>query len=347
MEGCKTTVMSASPSLLRLRIDLNDLKVKVGEDAIFTVEASDAASYQWQMAAGLGANFVNLPGETGASLRIANAANYISGYRFRVVVTGTSGLTTTSNEAVLSVVVPTQLVRSPLDVITVEGETAVFEGEARGSNVQYRWKRSADGVQFDYAGITSRALTITNVSTSMNEKWFLVEVEGDDREVKTSEPAKLTVYPYSSFNPDDSVTADMGERAVIANLPTIPGMNYQWQVNQGTGFTNLEGKNESSLILDELTPQMDGYQYRLVVTGAMMYTSSVATLHVIIPTRIIAQPNEVVTFAGQDASFHVEALGNNLTYQWYVETSGDGAACTWNWMAKSPLLSSCTKSIRR
>jgi hypothetical protein len=61
---------------------------------------------------------------------------------------------------------------------------------------------------------------------------------------------------------------------------------YQWQQNNGTGWTNLtnfgifSGTNSDSLVINGITGAMNNYGYRCLVTGCESDTSETATLFV-------------------------------------------------------------------
>ncbi len=87
--------------------------------------------------------------------------------------------------------------------------------------------------------------------------------------------------------PEKDVTANSGERVTLA--VAVQGGSrpaYKWQYRPGEGaWTDLVGKNQPQLTLNDITTAMDGYQYRCVVmpfVGNVIETiySDAATLHV-------------------------------------------------------------------
>ncbi|MDF2722768.1 MAG: hypothetical protein K0Q59_2443, partial [Paenibacillus sp.] len=85
-----------------------DEVVGTGGDAVFTVVATDAIVYQWQVNEGSG--FVNIAdaapysGATTATLSIAGASASMNGYTYRVVATGGANPAAVSDSAALTVV---------------------------------------------------------------------------------------------------------------------------------------------------------------------------------------------------------------------------------------------------
>ena len=131
----------------------------------------------------------------------------------------------------------------------------------------------------------------------------------------TSQPSNQLVCP--GVNATFTVTAN--------NATT-----YQWQVDNGSGFTALSngapysGVTTANLSITGVTAGMNGYIYRCVVSGITPpnAVSNSATLNVDIPT-VTGQPVDAAACAGANASFSIAATGSNLVYQWQ-ENQGAG-----------------------
>ena len=99
-------------------------------------------------------------------------------------------------------------------------------------------------------------------------------------------------------------------------------LTYQWYYKAPNGNwakTSFTG-NKTATLTVAITDARNGYQYRCVVSNeAGSVTSNAATLHVGTPLTITAQPQDYTGSAGTQATFTVEATGENLTYQWYYK----------------------------
>ena len=104
------------------------------------------------------------------------------------------------------------------------------------------------------------------------------------------------------------------------------GFTYQWQYCRPGGNTwsntTMEGYNTATLSV-EATLVRNGYLYRCVVSGSKnsKLNSKEATLQVVEPMKITAQPANVVTSAGENAVFAVVAE-NVAAYRWQYSRNG-------------------------
>ena len=109
---------------------------------------------------------------------------------------------------------------------------------------------------------------------------------------------------------------------------------YQWQINTGSGFTNMVdnstymGTSTTSLMIMGVATSMAGYQYRCIATktdncGTTTATSNAATLTIGYAPSITTQPLTTVNIAPSGAgTISVVATGSQLTYQWMLSTDG-------------------------
>src|SRR5205823_8750816 len=93
-------------------------------------------------------------------------------------------------------------------------------------------------------------------------------------------------------------------------------LGYQWQFNGAS----LAGANTPSLTISNVQPVADEGSYTVVVTNsAGAITSAVATLTVLVPPSITAQPQSRTNISGTTAVFNVSASGAGpLSYQWQL-----------------------------
>ncbi len=126
-----------------------------------------------------------------------------------------------------------------------------------------------------------------------------------------------------------SITTQPAAQAVCVGadvtfaLSATGATNYQWQVNTGSGFTNISGANSSSYTITGTTGSQNGYIYQVIAsTQCGSTTSTTALLNVTTAAAITTQPASTSACTGGTASFTSVASGTSLTYVWEVSSDG-------------------------
>jgi hypothetical protein len=120
----------------------------------------------------------------------------------------------------------------------------------------------------------------------------------------------------------DHDTAFQGGQAQFSVGSTTPGLTYQWQENNGSGFISLlnnstySGVNTNTLTITNSNIVQNQNHYRCIVSnGICIDTSNHATLTVCNPF-ITSQPLNQSVAENGNSSFTVAAIGSNNSFQW-------------------------------
>ncbi|WP_136608770.1 S-layer homology domain-containing protein [Paenibacillus dokdonensis] len=309
--------------------------IAAGGNANFSVTASNATGYQWQV--NTGAGFTNISngapysGATTPTLTITGATAGMNGYMYRVVVNGAAAPNAVSNGATLTVNTPPSITGQPSNATIAAGGNANFSVTASNAT-GYQWQVNT-GAGFTnisngapYSGATTPTLTITGATAGMNGYMYRVVVNGAAAPNAVSNGATLTVNtpPSITGQPSNSTIAAGGSTTFSVTASNATG--YQWQVDQGAGFTNISngapysGATTSTLTITGATADMNGYIYRVIASGAAVpnAVSNGATLTVNTPPSITGQPSNSTIAAGGSTTFSVTA-SNATGYQWQVD----------------------------
>jgi len=281
--------------------------VIAGSGATFNVAATGtpAPAYQWQK------DTVDIAGATSATLALANvqAANAGS---YRVIVTNTAG-SVISSAATLTVQTPPVITTPPASQSVLAGADVTFDVSVSGTApFSYQWKR----IGTDLAGATSATLTLTGVTLTDTGDYTVVvtNVAGST----TSAAATLTVsaaaQPPVIVTQPASQTIALGSSAsfTVAATGTAP-LTYQWS-KDGVA---LSGATSATLDFVSVTAADAGSYTVAVGNAAGNVTSDAATLTVILPPTIIAQPVGATADIGNTVTFTVGVTGTApFSYQW-------------------------------
>jgi hypothetical protein len=322
--GAVTLTVNTLPTITTQPVPVS---VCAGANANFSVTASGTGiTYQWQEDTGSG--FSNLASETNPTFIKVSTTPSMNGYKYRVIVSGACTPSVTSNEVILTINTAPAITTQPVAQTVCEGADATFTVAATGTGLMYQWQENSGSGFVNIAGATSASYTKANVNTSMNGYQYQVVISGVCTPPVTSSIVGLTVnmLPAISMQPV-SVTVCAGSNATFSVTATGTGIMYQWQENTGLGWNNIAGATGASYTKSSTTASMDGYQYRVIVSGACTpsVTSNAVLLTVNTAPAISTPPASITVCAGNDATFSVVATGTGLTYQW-EENTGTGFA---------------------
>ncbi len=303
-----------------------------GSTATFNVRATGTSiSYQWQESTDGGNTFIDLINETDTSLRLQNVSLLMNNNRYRVIVSGAScPASDTSDVVILTVNDNARIIAGPAETSVCPGNNAQFSISATGAGLTYQWQISTNnGTDFNnIIDSTRSSITVNNVTGTMDGYLYRVLVRNTcSLDTLISENAQLHVYtPATITNNPIGVTKCVGSDVLFTITAAGEGNTYQWQVSTdgGNTFTNLNGENQDSLILNAVTSNQDNNKYRVIVTGSHCgsATSTAAILHVSSPANILSQPQNISVCAEKNVILNVVASGTSLAYLWQVSTDG-------------------------
>ncbi|TCZ75457.1 hypothetical protein E0485_17140, partial [Paenibacillus albiflavus] len=327
-----TATVNSSPSITA---QPSNSTIAVGGNTTFSVSASNTTGYQWQVDQGAGytniSNGAPYSGATTATLTITGATARMNGYIYRVIASGLATPDAASNGATLTVNSPPSIIAQPSSSTIAAGGNTTFSVLA-SNTTGYQWQvdqgagytNISNGAP--YSGATTATLTITGATARMNGYIYRVIASGLATPDAASNGATLTVNSPPSIiaQPSSSTIAAGGNTtfSVLASNTT----GYQWQVDQGAGYTNISngapysGATTATLTITGATARMNGYIYRVIASGLATpdAASNGATLTVNSPPSIIAQPSSSTIAAGGNTTFSVLA-SNTTGYQWQVD----------------------------
>ncbi|HMT74197.1 MAG TPA: zinc-dependent metalloprotease family protein [Chitinophagaceae bacterium] len=172
----------------------------------------------------------------------------------------------------------------------------------------------------------STTVSLTGMST-LSPGNYTVTVTGTGSGAPTqTRDIAFTINPGSG---PSIATQPANQSACVGSTATFSVVatgTYQWQVNTGSGFTNISGATSASYTTAAVTTGMNGYQYQCIVSGQCgSTTTSSATLTVNTVPAVTTSPVSQSVCAGSAVTFSVAATGSGLTYQWQLN-SGSGFA---------------------
>ena len=142
-------------------------------------------------------------------------------------------------------------------------------------------------------------------------------VRGDETISFVNAQPVITTHPQN-------VSVCTGNSNNFSVTATGIGFTYQWQlsIDGGASYNNISGANASTYNVTGITAGMNGYRYRVILSGCPpSATSNAAILTVVNGPSVTAQPVDATVCEGANTSFTVGGSAG-ATFQWQVSTDG-------------------------
>lgn len=306
-----------------------------GVAATFNATATGTGiTYQWQVSTDGGTSYSAIPGATGATYVIPAVTTAMNNNLYQVVVTGICPPVAISTPDTLLVTSGPTITTQPAAATVCAGSDYTFSVTATGSALTYQWQVSTTGcagVFSNVAGATTSSLVLTGITAAQNNNAYqCVITDGCGNTAIITDCAVLTVSGSIDITTQPVNQVACSGTDATFTVVTGAGINYQWQVNSGAGFTDIAGATSATLTLPAVTVALNGNQYQVILTSATCpnpTTSAVVTLTVNEAPAITTQPIDVSLCEGGAATFAATATGTGISYQWQVSTNG-GASFT-------------------
>ena len=231
------------------------------------VEGTTPLSYQWRR------NGVNIAGATGPTYTTPALTAADNGARFSIVITNPVG-STTSSDAVLTVLPAPTITTSPTSQTVAVGATATFTVTATGESLAYQWRKDDLAI----AGATSASYTTPATVAGDDGAVYTADV-GNGAGFVTSAPATLSVTSVAAVVTSPvSQTVAVGDAATFGVTATGSGLTYQWRRNGA----DIAGATSALYTIPSASLADTGATFNVVVTNPRgTATSGTATLTVV------------------------------------------------------------------
>ena len=215
---------------------------------------------------------------------------------------------------------------SPLSVCP--GGSGSFKVNATGPALIYQWYKVGPPDQTltntgKYGGVTTSTLTITGVTTTEVGSYY-VKMTGSCGTSKTSTSALLTISTLPIITSQPSYQTVCANGTAIFNVVATGNgtLAYQWQqsIDSGASWSPITGQTGTSLTLTGVTASMNGYRYRVIVTGTCgSVTSNAVILTVQAMPTAYADPVQTICTGNQ-----VQLAGSASNYSTVIWSGGAG-----------------------
>ena len=323
-----------------------DAMAELNEMAVFTAEASNAESYEWQADKNNGKGWSKLtngttwqiaPTESGTGTTLSFLATAARAtYKYRCVAINADG-SVESEEVFLVIGSPNTkpvFTSQPQNAVAAVNEMAIFTAEA--SNVDsYQWqadKNNGKGWSKLTNGTTwqitesegGTTLSFTATDARATYKYRCVATNADGSTESNEVTLSILALPVFTTQPEDALAAV--NEPVVFTAAASNADSYQWQAdkNNGKGWSKLTNgatwqitESEGGTTLSfTATVARANYKYRCVAVNTAGSTpSDEVTLTILAAPVFTTQPQNVQTAANTPVTVTAAASGD-ATYRW-------------------------------
>jgi len=219
----------------------------------------------------------------------------------------------------------------PTGITVCNGGGGTISIATTGTNLTHQWQVSTNGGttftditnNANYTGVTTKTLSISNVSLAMNNYQYRVVINGTCTAANTaSNAATLTVNTAASIttNPVDANRC-VGTSITFTGAATGTSPTYQWQVSTDGGFnySDISGATSASLTLNSVTMAENGNRYRLVASvatcGSVASSPAILTVYALPTVTISASPLDRVK-PGTTTFVTAGSVPSPVSYVW-------------------------------
>lgn len=339
------TVSLTVASTPQITLQPQDAAYCAGQDIVFTAQVNGSGLfYQWLLSTDGGNTFTVLSnsalysGVNTPQLTLTNPPASVTGYLFRLQVTGCGGGITSAVVEILPAA-PLVLNAQPQNLSVCSGLPGSLSVSATGATA-YQWQidngagfiNLTDNAAQGFQNTQTANLNVVSANLSPGVYSVRCLVSGGCSGDVASNTATISIIEsLSIFNETGDQTACDGGSAGFSINASGAGITFQWQVSTdgGVTFNNLSNAapyaqvNTDFLVINPVTAALDGAVYRCVVTGDCNspLNSTPATLNIESAPTINIQPADAEACEGGSATFSAGGNGNGI-WQWEISTDG-------------------------
>jgi hypothetical protein len=305
-----------------------------GTSALFSVTASGAVAYQWQLSTDGGSTYSNITGATGTSYTITTVISSQNNYRYRCQVTG--GCNVLQSSAAILTILNTIISVQPQGTSVCAGSNHTFSVQSSGAPT-YQWQLSTNGgVTFvDITGATSSSYGLSSVATAQNGDQFRCIIT-DQCDTITSSVAVLSVPEAASIlaQPFNTEICSGGGANFLVSISGDALTTYQWEVSTdgGTNYSPVvnggvySGATTSILTITNADVRLNNNRYRckLSIPCGNANTSNTAILTVrMSPTVELKASPFTSLYPWQTTTLTAASVttGGVSSFEWYYNNN--------------------------
>jgi hypothetical protein len=334
--SCADTSLTATLTVLcsnLIKTEPSSVNAGNGSDVNFiTASSFSSTALTWQRNDGSGFKNLSNGGQySGANNDTLNITDILfgnNGNKFRCIAIY-DGCLDTSASALLTVNCKSILKSNPINTTINKGKNAKLSVSYFDNGTQFQWQLKngmsyinvSDAGQYNGTNTDSLFISSVNLNNDKQEYRCILSYKGCK---DTSKGAMLNVLCNPLVNTSSgNQNKTEGETALFTLSSLDNQATYEWQVNAGIGYQNLnnstkiKGVTNDSLIISNLVLADNNQKFRCILSASgCKDTSKPATLIVSCKSLIGTQPKNTNGVINGSTILHVKCMEPNANFAW-------------------------------
>ncbi len=313
------TVTVRSPRAVEITRQPIDQYAVNGEKATVSVAATgDGLTYQWYLKNKTATKF-SKSSVTSMTYSVT-MSDTVDGRQLYCVVSDQYGNQATSDIATLYKYARLTVVTQPKDAMAVNGQKVSTSVTATGNGLSYQWYlKNKTATKFSKSSVTSMTYS-TTMSDTVDGRQVYCMITDQYGNTVTSNTVTLSKYLLTITTQPQNVFVSNGQTASTSVTAKGDGLTYQWFIKNKTATKFSKSSVTKRTYSVTMSDTVNGRQLYCIVTD--QYGNTVTSDTVTFSNLtfgIFSQPKDAYVENGQKATASVTAVGEGLTYQWYVK----------------------------
>ncbi len=216
-----------------------------------------------------------------------------------------------------------KITKQPESAVAAVGKTVSATVEAEGEGLTYQWyiKDSGKSV-FSKSSITKNTYSYQMTEAKSGRQAYCIVSDSFGNSEITD---VVTFYmPVAITKQPVSASAKNGEVVSVSVTASGHGLTYQWYVANAGSSKFSKSSITSGTYKIEMNSARDGRRIYCIITDAAGNTAKSDTVTLSLPQEltITKLPSNASAAEGKTVKTAVEAVGEGLTYQWYICDAG-------------------------
>ena len=213
------------------------------------------------------------------------------------------------------------ILTQPQNATAPEGEKVTVTMVVVGDDLTYTWYiKNAGKTKFSKSSVSKSAYTTAMSEAAHGRQIYCVITDAYGDTVQTD---TVTLYRSTTIvTQPQNVVAAYGTIAKTEVAALGDGLTYAWYI-QNAGKTKFSKSSvKKATYATAMSEAAHGRQIYCVITDATGNTAQTDTVTLSCGAYIVTQPQNAIAPEGEKATVTAEAIGDGLTYTWYVKNAG-------------------------